>query len=417
MMTKPSRRDPRRDDEEQQEQQARRRSRARPAGCGGPDGCRGRSCRPARPAAGPPRARRRLDLFEDPLFVLAEGHRFLPGRGERSSLPIIGVGAEQPRDLECRRMAQFRRSRSISEAGRAAPRPNRSSIRSTRSLDVAPPLPAQHRELLGAGRDQPARLHPQQPDPPALPGQRAVQLRRRCGRDRRRCPWRRERPGPGERREVRQAGLQDDRPGAVAVLAQARRHPSREVEQLPQDVLVGVQVPLERLLVAHRLRRLVRHHVAVVDAVRQLVEVTRRRSPEQALQDGLGRAAQVADRADPQSAEGLAGLLPHAPQAPDRQRLEERLDPVGGDHEHARSGLQSSDASFATNFVGRHADRARHADLALDVGAGSSPRSRPRTRTASWRPRRPGTPRRARSAPRAACRSSRTSRNRLEWAR
>ena len=56
---------------------------------------------------------------------------------------------------------------------------------------------------------------------------------------------------------------------------------------------------------------------------------------------------------------------PH--RAPDRQRLEERLDAVGGDHEHPvrlavvgrelRHELRRSDA-----------DGARHADLALDVG-------------------------------------------------
>ena len=36
-----------------------------------------------------------------------------------------------------------------------------------------------------------------------------------------------------------------------------------------------------------------------------------------------------------QPAERLAGLLPHAPQAPDRQRLEERSDAAGGHHQHA----------------------------------------------------------------------------------
>ena len=129
-----------------------------------------------------------------------------------------------------------------------------------------------------------------------------------------------------------------------------------------------------------------------------------------------GVAAQVADRADPQPPERLAGLLPHAPEPSDRQRLEERLRPVRGHHEHPvglavvggelRHELRRRDARPSTSRRPRARPSAR---ILAAISAG--------TRTAAWRPRRPGTPRRARSAPRAACRSSRTSRNRLEWAR
>ena len=70
-----------------------------------------------------------LDLFEDPLFVLAEGASRLPAWVGKDVRSIIGVGRCN-RGLSARSL-QFRRSRSIREAGRAAPRPNRRSMRSS----------------------------------------------------------------------------------------------------------------------------------------------------------------------------------------------------------------------------------------------------------------------------------------------
>jgi hypothetical protein len=45
-----------------------------------------------------------------------------------------------------------------------------------RALDVAPPLAAKQRELLGARGLQSGGLHAQQPHPPAAAGERAIEL-------------------------------------------------------------------------------------------------------------------------------------------------------------------------------------------------------------------------------------------------
>ena len=120
---------------------------------------------------------------------------------------------------------------------------------------------------------------------------------------------------------------------------------------------------------ADRLRRLVGDDVAVVDPVRELAQVAGRAVAEQPLQDRLGRAAEVADRADRQPPEHLAGLLPDAPQAPHRQRLEEGdVTPSAGTTQQP-VGLAPVGRELGHELRRRDADRAGHADLALDVGA------------------------------------------------
>ena len=330
--------------------------------------------------------------------------------------PIIGVGADAEPRLEGARRLPPIAARSSREAGSRAPRPNRSSIRSIARSTSPQRSPCSIASCSAPAGTRPVGLHPQQPDPPALPRQRAVELGDhvvQIGAD---IGGVGERPGPGERREVRQAGLQGDRSGAVAVGAQAGRHPSREVQQLPQDVLVGVQVALERLLVAHRLRRLVRDHVAVVDAVRELVEVMRRRLRRAGVR-GWTRACGPGRRSCG-SPVGRASRRSSPPRPTDARPAAARgtLEPLRREPRASRSACSRRTRAWRRTSWERRR-RSTSPRPRAPRRPGSSPRSRPRTRTAWWRPRRPGTPRRARSAPRAGCRSSRTSRNRWEWAR
>ena len=349
--------------------------------------------------------------------MLAEGHPFPNlAAGERSSLPIIGVERSNG-DLECRRH-RLSSSDLARSARPAARRLGRTGARSDRPRARRRPSAPRAASRAARRRPGPGPLagHAQQPDPPALPGERTVQLGdgvvqiradvRRVGK----------RPGAGERREVRQAGLQDDRAGAVAVLAQPRRHPSRERRAAPAGC------PRRRPGPARTSPR-----GSPTSAPRTAPRRgRRRRSP--------ARGGDVPTHRPSRRSRMDSGVRPRSPivRIPSRPRVSPVFSPTphrrptGSGSRNAwtpsagttsiPSGLQSSDASFATNFVGatptEHVtptSRSTSARIFAAISAG--------TRTASWRPRRPGTPRRARSAPRAGCRSSRTSRNRLEWAR
>ena len=250
-----------------------------------------------------------LDLVEDPLLVIVQWHRGSPGDGGG---PLRSDYREPPANGG--RPAHESWSGPGRSTSPAWPRRARTGARSGPTCARHPPIdlrrssascsaPAASRPLAWTPSSRIRRR------PPGGPG-RAPRPR---GRGRRHVGRRAHRPGPGERGEARQPCLQRDRPGPVAVLPQARGHPSRQGEQLAQDLVVVIEVALERLLVAHGLRRLVGDHVSVVDPVRELAQVPGRRVAEQPLQDTDRHLRQVAHGADRQTDAGGRRSSPRRP--------------------------------------------------------------------------------------------------------
>ena len=161
--------------------------------------------------------------------MLAEGHRFpawIWGRAGASVAPIIGVGGCNG-DLECRgRLSSCDLARSARPA-EPRPSPNRRSIRSIARSTSPHRSPWSMASCSAPAGHQARCLHAEQSDPAALSGQRAVELGHGPVQVRADVGGVGERPRPGERLEVRQTRLQDHRPGAVAIRAQARRDPRR----------------------------------------------------------------------------------------------------------------------------------------------------------------------------------------------
>src|SRR6185295_11024785 len=121
----------------------------------------------------------------------------------------------------------------------------------------------------------------------------------------------------------RQPDLQRDRAGLVAVLAQPRRDLLRQREDLAQELGVVVEIAVERLLVAHRLRRLLRDDRPEVTSVREIDQILRVLLADEPAEDDRRRRAEIADRLDPEPREHLHRLLTDAPQRTRGQRLEE----------------------------------------------------------------------------------------------
>src|SRR5918996_2760326 len=181
------------------------------------------------------------------------------------------------------------------------------------ALDVAPALAAEERQLLLSGSEESGGRDAEETYPPPGAGESVEHLggvvvqvggdvRRRVGRSRTR-----------QRGEVRQPHLERHGPRAIPVLAQPRADLLRQRENLAQKLLVIVKIAIERLLVAHRLRRLVCDDATRVDAAGEIVEIRRLLFADEAGGHGGRRSGEIADGPNAESREQLGGLLPDAP--------------------------------------------------------------------------------------------------------
>ena len=232
-----------------------------------------------------------------------------------------------------------RRSRSSSEAGWAAPRPNRRSTRSTARSTSDHRSPRSSASCSAPDETRPVAATPSS-------------LIRRCspGNARYSSLTTRYRSAPtsvasGSVRErvsvVKrgQTSLHRHRPGPVTIGAHPGRDPARERQQLAQDLLLVVQVVLEGLLVADRLRGLVgttsRSSTPWASWNRCLAFC----SPSSRARIGLGVRPDHRS-CGPRDAPASHRSSPHAPKPADRQRLQESLHRPSLGPRSRPSGLQ-----------------------------------------------------------------------------
>src|SRR5919106_5771122 len=172
------------------------------------------------------------------------------------------------------------------------------------ALDVAPALAAEERQLLLSGSEESGGRDAEGTSPPPGAWESAEHLgrvvvqvsgdvRRRVGRSRTR-----------QRVEVRQPHLERHGPRAIPVLAQPRADLLRQREDLAQKLLVIVKIAIERLLVAHRLRRLVCDDASRVDAAGKIVEIRRLLFADEAGEHGGGGGGGGGGGADAPRARG-----------------------------------------------------------------------------------------------------------------
>ncbi len=159
---------------------------------------------------------------------------------------------------------------------------------------------------------------------------------------------------------------------AMCGAAQAAGHGVGEPHQLVLQGVEAVVVAGEGLLVADRLRPLVRHDVAIVDAHRQPAQMRPVGGTQGRDGSPLVDARQLADRVDPEAVQLLEGLGADPPQRLHRQRVEEREDLAVVDDLDAEPWLRAvrSDAGLGRlggqlghELGGGHPHRAREALL------------------------------------------------------
>ena len=222
-------------------------------------------------------------------------------------------------------------------------------------------------------RDQPLHPHPHQPDPRPLEAERvvgtgggAVDLDGHVG-------------GLGEGARAGDGGEVGEPQGEGDGAAGDPGHPhpstdpGREPQQLAHHDLAVVGVAAEGLLCPHRpvrlapeeRRRVAGHHRPPVGPPRQLVEVAAEVVADRAL-EGAGRGVgDVADGDQAQPVEHRAGLLPHAVELADVERVEELRDPLGR-HHHDPVGLGQLAAELGDRRRGRDPHRAGDPLLVVD---------------------------------------------------
>ena len=409
MTTKPSAAT--QDHDEQQEEQTRpRRTRRTRSGCGEPDACRGRSARPVRRAWDPLRASRRS------ISSRIRCSCSLSGIGVSSPAPVWGsrvvgsiIGSARCKENSTRdaTFAPVRlsvpRSRSSNDAGRAAPRAEplaRCDPAFARRRPIARRAAA--RAVRHPADTAPSPARPSNRIPPSLPGKRAVELGDGPVEIRADVGGIGERPGPRKGGEVGQAGLQGrpcgpgNRPRAgasppaprapAARAGSPRRRPGR-ARTSPRGP------PTSGARTAPRRDRRCRSPAGAGGAP----PARRAAAPGWPAGCSPGRRS----CGSPMRPSRLAGLLPHAPQPPDRQGLQVVEHALHGHVEHARRACTRRRRAWPRTSWGRPQPSTSRRPRAQRP-RGSWPRSSPGGRTAAWRPPRPGTPRRARSAPPAA---------------
>ncbi len=173
---------------------------------------------------------------------------------------------------------------------------------------------------------------------------------------------------PADRREVAVAHLHRDGPCPQLRLAEPHGDHVRETEQLPVHELGGVEVELERALVADALLLALQAHPPRVDAPGEVVQALAGRvadDPGEHVDRGVG---EVADRVVPAVAQHLLGLAADAPQRRDRERMQERDRLVARNHQQA-VGLGKTRRELRDELRGRRPDRADQTGLFEHAGA------------------------------------------------
>ena len=151
-----------------------------------------------------------------------------------------------------------------------------------------------------------------------------------------------------------------------------------QLEQLAQHHLAVVDVATEGLLGAHRLVGVAARARTPTDPARcdlapvgppgQLVELAAEPVADRALQGAQRGVRDVADGDQPEPVQHRLGLLPHAVELTDVERVQERGDRLGRDDDHA-VGLGPAAGQLGHRDRGGHPDRAGDALLVVDRGA------------------------------------------------
>jgi hypothetical protein len=157
-------------------------------------------------------------------------------------------------------------------------------------------------------------------------------------------------------------------PADLAGRAQPGGGPLGQPQQLAGDDGRVVDVGREGLLGADALVRLGGHDHALVAPPGQRGQVRPGGRAERALQGRHRGGGQVADGVQPEPRQHVGGLVPHPPQRPDRQRVQEGHD-VGGRDDEQPVGLAPRRGQLGDELGGGDAHRAGDALLVLDGGA------------------------------------------------
>ena len=172
---------------------------------------------------------------------------------------------------------------------------------------------------------------------------------------------------PGVDLEVAGLQLQHDGPRAQPRRAQPPRHAQGLPVDDGREGLDAPQIVLEGVLRAQALGLALGLHGAHVVTPRQRREVGAR-GPQARHQRRLPTRHHVAQRPQPRGVQHGLRLGPHAPQAPHRQRREERRG-VGPRHVELAVGLGQIRGDLGHELHGCDPGRGRQADLVADPGA------------------------------------------------
>ncbi len=236
-------------------------------------------------------------------------------------------------------------------------------------------------ELARGSVDELAHVDPQQPDPGRgiHPSEEVGGGSDHVGTS---CHSAGERDRTGDGAEVVEPDLDGHRSSRHPGSPHPGGHRVTETDQLSLQAGEGVVVAGEGLLVADRLGGMQGHHVAVIHAHRQPVEVGTRCRTQRRQSVALRELGQVGHGLDAQPVHLLEGLRAHPPQGLHRQRMEEGEDLPGGHHLHAQPRLGPPlphprfgrlRGQLGHELRGGHAHGAGEALLGEDVGADLRP--------------------------------------------
>ena len=172
----------------------------------------------------------------------------------------------------------------------------------------------------------------------------------------------RERVRPGHTCRVVEPHAQDNRATDPVGGAHAPGDAVHDRHRRGVDVLVTLRPPADGVLRADRASPAPDLHQTRVAVVGQRVQMAARRQPEHRHQRGLGQTGDFADRRDAPGVQLGGGLRPHAPQALDRQGVQEAELVVGGDDQEA-VGLGHAARHLGEELGACDAHRDRQADL------------------------------------------------------
>ena len=183
------------------------------------------------------------------------------------------------------------------------------------------------------------------------------------------------------------------------------RDPLAHADQLAGELVAVDEVLRERLLVADRLHLPLGLDRTVVVVARERVEVTAVGVAERGDERGLRDRGELADRVDAEPVEPSAGGGPTPQRRWTGSGCRNAELAAGLDHEQA-VGLGEVARELREQLRRGHAHRRDETGLRAHLGPDGRAHLRSRTVGPRPRPRRRGTPRRARWAPRAACTSA-----------